>query len=76
MREIVRTNDVVLISAIEALLAGAGIKYLVLDQNMSILEGSLGMLPRRILVPDEHARGARQVLKDAGLAHELRPDAG
>jgi hypothetical protein len=74
MREIVRTNDAVLISAIEALLSGASIKYLVLDQNMSVLEGSLGMLPRRILVPDEHVRAARQILADAGLAHELRPD--
>ena len=46
MRELVRTNDPVLISAIEALLKGAGIRIMVLDQNMSVLEGSLGMLPR------------------------------
>ena len=48
MREIVRTNDAVLITAIEALLKGAGIRHMVLDQNMSVLDGSLGMLPRRI----------------------------
>jgi hypothetical protein len=46
----------------------------VLDQNMSVLEGSLGILPRRILVAEQNARAARQLLVDAGLAHELRPD--
>lgn len=75
MRELVRTNDAVLISAIEALLNGAGIKCLVLDQNMSVLEGSLGMLPRRVLIAEEFLQSARQVLEDAGLGHELRPDA-
>jgi hypothetical protein len=43
MREIVRTNDAVLITAIEALLKGAGIRHMVLDQNMSVLDGSIGM---------------------------------
>jgi hypothetical protein len=74
MRELVRTNDAVLVSAVGALLDGAGIKHFVLDQNMSVLEGSLGILPRRILVADENVRAARQLLVDAGLAHELRPD--
>ena len=43
---------------------------------MSVLEGSLGILPRRILVDDEHQEEARQLLVDAGLAHELRPRTG
>ena len=76
MREIVRTNDAVLISAIEALLKGANIRHMVLDQNMSVLDGSLGMLPRRIVVDDDHLARARRLLVDAGLSHELRPDAG
>ncbi|HLN08139.1 MAG TPA: DUF2007 domain-containing protein [Xanthobacteraceae bacterium] len=76
MRELVRTNDVVLVTVIEALLNGAGIKHVVLDQNMSVLEGSLGILPRRILVSVADARVARRILADAGLAHELRPDGG
>jgi hypothetical protein len=76
MREIVRTNDVVLITAIEALLKGAGIAHMVLDQNMSVLEGSLGMLPRRVLVEDDAVARARQLLTDAGLGHELRADGG
>jgi hypothetical protein len=74
MREIVRTNDMILVSAVGALLDGAGIKHLVFDQNMSVLEGSLGVLPRRVLVSDEDVAAARRLLTDAGLAHELRPD--
>jgi hypothetical protein len=76
MREIVRTNDAVLITAIEALLKGANIRHMVLDQNMSVLDGSLNMLPRRIVVDNEDADRARRLLTDAGLGHELRPDAG
>jgi hypothetical protein len=75
LREIVRTNDPVLVSAIEALLKGDNIPHVVLDRNMSVLEGSIGILPRRILVAEEHAVRARKLLSDAGLAHELRPDA-
>ncbi len=74
MRELVRTNDVVLVSAIEALLNGADIHHLVVDQNMSVLDGSIGAIPRRILVHEDDNRQARQLLADAGLAHELRPD--
>ena len=74
MRELVRTNDMILISAVGALLNGAGIKHMVFDQNMSVLEGSLGMLPRRLLVAEDDNDAARQVLTDAGLAGELRPD--
>ena len=72
LRELVRTNDIVLVSAVGALLDGANIHHLVLDQNMSIIEGSLGVLPRRILVHEDDNRAARQVLADAGLSHELR----
>ena len=74
MREIVRTNDAVLVSAITALLDGAGIEHVVFDQNMSVLEGSLGVLPRRVLVADDEVASARQLLVEAGLGHELRPD--
>jgi hypothetical protein len=74
VREIMRTNDVVLVSAVGALLDGANIHHLVLDQNMSVIEGSLGVIPRRILVHEDDNRQARQVLTDAGLAHELRAD--
>jgi hypothetical protein len=75
VRELVRTNDPVLVTAIEALLKGAEIPHVVLDQNMSVLEGSLGILPRRILVDESHVADARKLLQEAGLGHELRPDA-
>jgi hypothetical protein len=74
VKELVRTNDMVLVSAIGALLDGAKIPHMVLDQNMSVLEGSLGVLPRRILVAEDYLAGARRLLTDAGLGHELRPD--
>jgi hypothetical protein len=41
---------------------------------MSVLEGSLGILPRRVLVAEGEELRARQILEDAGLGHELRPD--
>ncbi len=74
MREIVRTNDAVLITAIEALLRSANIEHAVFDQNMSVLEGSIGMLPRRVMVADDQVAAARKLLTEAGLGHELRPD--
>ena len=72
MIELVRTNDAVVISFIEALMRDAGIVYLVADQNMSIVDGSLGILPRRILVEPGQADEARKILADAGIAHEIR----
>ncbi|RUM97261.1 DUF2007 domain-containing protein [Pseudaminobacter arsenicus] len=72
MIELVRTNDAVIISFVESLLRDAGIHCLVADQNMSVLDGSIGVLPRRILVPDDDAAEARSILTDAGIAHEIR----
>ena len=74
MRELVRTNDPVVISAIEALLNGANIAHMVVDQNMSVLEGSIGIFPRRILVGEDQIQAARRLLEDAGFGNELRPD--
>jgi hypothetical protein len=74
VREIIRTNDAVLVSAVQALLDGAAIPHLVLDQNMSVLEGSIGILPRRVLVPEDRENAARRLLREAGLGYELRPE--
>ena len=74
MRELLRTNDAVLISAIQALLDGARIAHVVADQNISVLEGSIGIFPRRILVGEDQLDAARRLLVEAGLAHELRGD--
>jgi hypothetical protein len=75
VHELVRTNDMVLVSAVEALLSGAHIPHMVVDQNMSILEGSIGIIARRILVAEDHAASARRLMREAGLGKELRPDA-
>ncbi|WP_428642001.1 DUF2007 domain-containing protein [Roseibium sp.] len=76
MEELVRTNDPVLISFLESILQEAGIKHFVADGNMSVLEGSLTMIPRRILVASDQIRAARRILREAGLDHELRPESG
>jgi hypothetical protein len=73
MLEILRTNDLVLISFVEALLREAGIEAWVADQNMSIIEGSLGVLPRRVMVARDDAARERRLLVEAGVGDELRP---
>jgi Putative prokaryotic signal transducing protein len=70
--EIVRTNDLVMISLIESLLTQEGVPHFVADQHMSAVEGSLGFLPRRIMVDKEQEGRARRLLQEAGLAGELR----
>ncbi len=72
MIELLRSNDPVLISFIEALMKEAGIRYQIADQNMSVMEGTLGILPRRVLVARDRETEARRILKEAGLEHELR----
>ncbi len=76
MQNILRTNDPVLLSFVEALLREAGIGHHVADANISILEGSIGAFPRRVMVADEDLAAARQLIADAGLAAELLPMSG
>ena len=71
MKELFRTNDVVKLSWVKALLSDSGIEAVVLDSYTSILEGSAGAIPRRIVVDDEDHARAIQVLKDAGEAREV-----
>jgi hypothetical protein len=71
MIELLRSNDPVLISFAEALLKEAKIAHAVVDQNMSIVEGSLGILPRRVLVARDQHASARRILVEAGLGREL-----
>jgi len=72
MIELIRTNDVVVISFVESLLRDAGIGCFVADQNMSVMDGSLGILPRRIMVDGDRADEARRILTDAGIGNEMR----
>lgn len=71
MEELMRTNDQVMISLIESLLQEEGIVHFVADTHMSTLEGSLGFMPRRVLVEKERLWAARRLVEEAGLAGEL-----
>ena len=71
MIELLRTNDLVLISAIEAILKEEEIIYFVADQHTSSVEGSLGFLPRRIMVDAQALDRTRRIMEDAGLGSEL-----
>ena len=71
MDELLRTNDPVLLSFIQALLTESGIRFAIADQNMSIIEGSLGVIPRRCLIPRDDIPRARRLLTEAGLSAEL-----
>ena len=72
MVEILRTNDIVLIGFIQSLLEQARIPVFVADGHMSAVEGSIGAFPRRVLVPEDYGRQARRLVREAGLAAELR----
>lgn len=71
MKELLATNNLVTISHVEALLTDAGIDYLVLDQNMSVLEGSIGIIPRRVMVTEDGYDQAARLLHEAELDKEL-----
>lgn len=67
MIELLRSNDVVTLSFVEVLLRDAGIESMLLDQHMSITEGSIGAFNRRLLVLDEDEAEARALLAAAGI---------
>jgi len=71
---LMRTNDAVVLGLAESLLKDAGIHFFVADRAMSVTEGSLGLLPRRLMVEDGMADEARALLRDAGLGKELEPE--
>lgn len=62
MKELMRSNDMVLLSALEDALKQAGIHVVVMDTHMSVVEGSLGILPRRVMVSDDGEQEGRAVL--------------
>jgi hypothetical protein len=66
MRELLRTNDTVRLFFLRVLLRDAGIDAIVLDQHMSVLEGSASAIPRRLMVAEEDEARARHVLREAG----------
>ncbi|MBN9450824.1 MAG: DUF2007 domain-containing protein [Bosea sp.] len=74
MHELIRTNDLILLGAVEALLASADLDCLIADQHISSLEGMIGAFPRRLLVREADRRRARALLIEAGYGAELRDE--
>lgn len=71
MKELLRTNDPVLLSWVQVLLRGENIESFVLDGHTSVLEGSAGAILRRLVVADEDNARARQLVTDAGHGAQL-----
>ena len=65
MKELIRSNDPVLLSWLSAALAEEGIDSVVLDAHTSVLEGSAGAIPRRLMVIDDDLPRAQRILDDA-----------
>lgn len=70
MEELLRTNDITLIPYAKALLSAEDIVCFELDVNMSVLEGSIGILPRRLMVRSDQIDAARRILREAGVRFE------
>ncbi len=75
MKELLRTNDPVLLSYMQSVLADEGIDALVLDTHMSILDGSIGILPRRMMVADDDLPRAERLLAEARKVELSQVDA-
>jgi hypothetical protein len=76
MRELLVTNDLVLLGYVETLLAGSGIECVIFDRHISLMEGSIGAFPRRLLVKDEAWGLAARIMDDAGLTVWVKDDGG
>jgi len=71
MQELLRTNDLVFLSWVQALLRAEGIAPAVLDSHMSVLEGSTLAIPRRVMVAEDDLAQARRLLTEAGEGARL-----
>ena len=65
MREVLKTNDPILLNFAQAVLKDAGIEAVIFDTHASIMDGSSGFLPRRLMVGDDDIAQAQRVLKEA-----------
>lgn len=73
MKELIRSNDLVYLSYVEALLSEANVAYEMADEHMSAVVGSIDASPRRILVDDEDWRRAKEII-DAAAASPVTSD--
>ncbi|ETX14015.1 hypothetical protein OCH239_06040 [Roseivivax halodurans JCM 10272] len=67
MEELLRTNDITVIPLARTLLEAEDIDCFELDVNMSVLEGSIGILPRRLMVRGSDLTRARRILREYGV---------
>lgn len=74
MNELLRTNNPALLSFVEALLKSEGLRFFIADAHASAVDGSIGALPRRVLIEPSEEAAARRLLADADLGAELRPE--
>ncbi len=71
MAELLRTTDIVLLTYVNSLLSDAGIPSMVADVHVSVVEGSIGAFPRRVLIAAEDWNESVAILTEAGLAAHL-----
>ena len=71
MKELLRTTDLTVIAFAQALLSGEDIDCFEMDVNMSVLEGGIGIFPRRLMVHPDDLEAARQVLSDNDIPFGL-----
>ncbi|MEM1386061.1 MAG: DUF2007 domain-containing protein [Pseudomonadota bacterium] len=72
MKELLRTTDPTLIAYASALLQGEKIESFQMDIHMSVLEGSIGILPRRLMVRESDLIRAQRVLRDNQITYDDR----
>jgi hypothetical protein len=65
MRELLRSNDLVVLSWAQAILAAEAIPCVLLDDHVSGVEGSIGAIPRRLMVEERHHATAERLLEQA-----------
>jgi len=67
MKLLLRSTDPATLAFAQALLQGEGIDCFEMDVNMSILEGGIGIFPRRLMVRENDIDAARRTLRDNGI---------
>lgn len=70
MKEVLRTNDLVLLSYATHVLAEAGIEAVVFDAHVSAVEGSIGAFPRRLMVQDDDISRALRELSNVAITEQ------
>ena len=75
MREILRSNDPVLINFVVVLLRDASLNPHLVDEHVSAIEGSIGALPRRVLIAADEVAQAKRVMQEADLSQWISSNA-